>query len=173
MLSSPPEGFRFDKTHLPHITLVQQFVQADQLAAFSQKIGSLVCNNKTLALETLEIVHGQRCSILKISRIPALIQLHQRLMNGLRHFEAADGTLESFISDSESPSAADLEWVKNYRKQAAYKNFDPHITIGVGNILETPTPRRFLVNQLALFQLGRYCTCRRRIEQWSLTRQKE
>ena len=169
MLPGPPDGFRLNDTHLPHLTLVQQFVQTDRLPAFSRAVSTLSHTAEALALETADVVQGQTALIWRIVRVPALVQLHRRLMNGLRRFDARSGTLDAFVEDDESPRQADLEWVTRYRTRAAYDRFDPHITLGVGVLSEAPAPARFIATRLALCHLGRYCTCRRLIAQWSLT----
>ena len=169
MLSGPPEGFRFDDTHLPHVTLVQQFVEIGRLDSFTGAVGHLCRDVKPLPLETAEVGRGTTSVTLGVGRTPALADLHQRLMDDLRPFDAGDGTLASFVSDRDSPRTTDLDWVAQYRARAAYDRYDPHITLGVGAFRDAPAPASFIASQLALCHLGRHCTCRRVIAQWSLT----
>ena len=168
-LASPPEGFRFDNTHLPHITLMQQFVATDRLEIFSRALGGLTRELKTLGLKTGDVTYSGTCATWQVEPTSPLLELHRRLMDGLRPFNAGNGTLDSFVSGDTPPRLNDLDWVTQYHAQAAYDHFDPHITLGVGTLRRLPTPTRFSADQLALCQLGRFCTCRRVITCRSLT----
>ena len=170
MLAGPPDGFRFDDTHLPHITLAQQFVHTAHLAAVSRTVGDLTRDLSAFALETSDVSHGRTASTWQVRPTPTLVRLHRHLMDALRRFDAGHATLASFMANHEPPRAADLDWVTTYRAQAAYDRFDPHITLGVGALPATPEPARFVATHLALCHLGRHCTCRRLIARWSLTR---
>ena len=169
MLPGPPDGFQFDDTHLPHITLAQQFVQTAHLVAVNRTVGDLTRDLAAFTLETSDIGHGLTASTWQVRPAPALVRLHRRLMDALLRFDVGHATLASFVANHEPPRAADLDWVTNYRAQAAYDRFDPHITLGVGALPATPEPARFVATHLVLCHLGRYCTCRRLIARWSLT----
>ena len=169
MLAGPPDGFRFDDTHLPHITLAQQFVHTSHLSAVNRTVGELTRHLSAFALETSDIGHGRPAPTWAVRPTPTLIRLHRDLMDALLRFDVGHATLASFAVNDEPPRQADLDWVTTYRAQAAYDRFDPHITLGVGAPPATPEPARFVATHLALCHLGRYCTCRRLITRWSLT----
>ena len=67
---------------------------------------------------------------------------------------------------------ADVEWVRQFRTQAAHGRFDPHVTVGVGTLQEPGPLPAADGTRVALCQLGRFCTCRRILAEWTLTAQE-
>ena len=168
-LLAPPRGFRFDETHLPHLTLVQQFVRTDHLAQATREVGAILEKAAPLELRTASISGGRTAATLRVTPTAALEQLHGRLMDHLQALDVADGDLTAFVAGGEPPRESDLTWVKQFRSHAAYARFDPHITLGVGTALTPLAPTSFVVTELAVCHLGRFCTCRRILTQWTLT----
>ena len=80
-----------------------------------------------------------------------------------------NGAEDAFWTDGNAPRSADIEWVATFRQQSALQRFDPHITIGVGALNARVAPTSFVATQLAMCQLGRFCTCRRVLRAWTLT----
>ena len=93
-------------------------------------------------------------------------------MDAARPYEEAGGAADAFYSDQDPPREIarekDIAWVANYRDQASYSSFIPHITLGVGKAPEPGEPFDFVVNRVGLFQLGRFCTCRLLLHEWTL-----
>ena len=170
-LTNPPEGFHFNDTHLPHLTLIQQFVATDHLDAFSRVVEQLALSTERCSLEASEICTSGSCTIWQIEPTVQLVKLHRHLMQTLLPFDAKNGSPASFVSSGAPPRPTDLDWVAQYRDRAAYDHFNPHVTLGVGSLPYHRTPRttRFMADQLAICQLGRFCTCREIIADWSLT----
>ena len=170
-LRTPPDGFHFDSTHLPHLTLVQQFARQKDLAAITGVVGDVVRHQVPLALATTHISCA-RSSTLGIGLTDELATLHRHLMEGLEPFrDESDGDDEhqGFWTDGDGPRPADIEWVATFRERSAFHRFDPHITIGVGALAVRLAPTPFAAAQIAMCQLGRFCTCRRVLQAWTLT----
>ena len=91
-------------------------------------------------------------------------------MDRLQPYESGAGDEAAFFRDALEPARrADVEWVRQFRTQAAYGRFDPHVTLGVGPLRQLdPLPAADTV-RVALCHLGRFCTCRRVLAEWSLT----
>ena len=90
-------------------------------------------------------------------------------MDALLPFEAGPGDASAFHSNGEPPRPADLEWVSRFREQASHADFDPHITLGVGAAPGAAAALDAVADRVALCHLGRYCTCRRVLAEWTLT----
>ena len=117
-----------------------------------------------LALRVLRIEGRDLTVSFLVELTPGLRRLHERLMDAARPYEEAGGTTDAFYSGQEIPRETarekDAAWVANYRDQASYSNFIPHITLGVGTAPEPGEPFDFTADRVGLFHLGRFCTCR-------------
>src|SRR3990172_8472781 len=63
-------------------------------------------------------------------RTPELLELHEGLMDAVKEWEETDGGAEAFFSDGESVREKDVKWAANFRTEASYRKFVPHITLG-------------------------------------------
>ena len=173
-LNAPPTGFRFDATHLPHITLVQQFSPVDEVDAVAEAIRSIVSVHPPLRLATATLTRGGTATALTLTPTPSLNALHRRLMNQLAAFDIGAGDERAFTDadadaqKAEPARAHDVAWVTRFRTEAAYDAFDPHITLGVGVIDAAAPSITFEASTVALCALGRFCTCRQVLKSWEL-----
>ena len=169
MLVAPPVGFVFDETHVPHVTLVQQFVPADSLDRMTRELSTTLRDVAPLELRATGLSHGRTTSTLQLAPDTRLTQIHIRLMNQLQHLDAGNGNAAAFLSADAPPRESDIEWVRQFRAHAAYGRFDPHITLGVGTLSTPVRPSSAVATRLALCRLGRFCTCQQVLAEWTLT----
>ena len=167
-LRAPPEGFRFDTTHLPHLTLAQLFIPRSEIERVGGEIGSVLSGLPPLELVTGQILQGRVSTTLRVIPTPELTALHRRLMVCLAPFDTGRGDADAFASDGEMPRAADRAWISMFRQESAFAFFAPHITLGVGRVENLGKPSRFVARDVALCQLGRFCTCRYVLDSWTL-----
>ena len=173
-LRMPPNGFLFDSTHLPHLTLVQQFARQRDLVAIADTVANIIRNQIPLALTTTHISCAQS-STLGIGLTGELATLHGRLMECLEPFRdasASDDEDDGFWTDGDGPRLADIKWATTFREQSAFHRFKPHITLGMGTLEARIPPTEFTATQIVMCQLGRFCTCRRILKAWTLTGSK-
>ena len=171
-LQAPPDGFYFDSTHLPHVTLVQQFAKRDELDAIAGVVDDVIQHETPLALATTHLSRVQVSTTLGVELTPELATLHRRLMEDLAPFgDEVDrnDAHDAFVTNGNGPRPTDIEWVAMFRERSALQRFDPHITIGAGALATSVPPTPFVATQLAMCQLGRFCTCRRVLQAWTLT----
>src|SRR4051794_15983028 len=90
------KGLRLDATHLPHITLTQQFVESDDLEAVLDRVGAALTGVSPLTLHAPGTVRSREAVWLKIDRAEALSRLHRGLMDTLLPFERANGGPAAF-----------------------------------------------------------------------------
>lgn len=167
-LAGPPAGFRFDATHLPHVTLVQQFSPASDLGAVADEVAAVLAHTAPLRLTPVGFDAGETTTSLALDPTPELAELHGSLMDRLAAFDVAAGDESAFVDDDEPPRQRDVAWVTRFRTAAAYRHFDPHVTLGVGALDGTPPALAIDVATVALCHLGRFCTCRRLLASWAL-----
>jgi 2'-5' RNA ligase len=162
------EGFRFDETHLPHITLVQQFVRRAHLPEVFAAVESCLGEFPPMTLTVSGIEARGETVQFVIAPHSELSRLHERLMEALAPFDEGDGPAEAFADGDEPPRPRDLEWVRHYRAQASGPRYFPHITLGKGRVTESVAPFSFTADRIAACQLGRFCTCRVILQEWRL-----
>ena len=170
-------GFRFDATHLPHVTLVQHFVRQRNMPALIESIDSVLRGTPPLFVRVVGIGRAGTTSLLLLERTPELQNLHEKLMDAIAPLEEPPGTIAAFFADGEPARPSDVEWVAQYRSQASYHHFWPHITLGVGGPKEPPKEPMelfdFAASRVALCHLGRFCTCRALLHEWNLLPARE
>ena len=171
-LRPPPDGFHFDKTHLPHITLTQLFVSSRRIDALRAVIGSIADAAAALALDIGELSHGRTTTALRVAPTMPLSALHDALMERVHAFETGPPGGDAFDAEGVRARPEDVTWVERYRMDASAERFDPHITLGVGHLTETIPPTPFVASTLMLCHLGRFCTCRRVLAEWTLTAER-
>ena len=167
-LQPPPDGFAFDDTHLPHVTLVQQFVRAADLHSDLSMLGRATAETPPVPLRGVGLRRGRTTTSLEVDGGTALRRLHAVLLERLEPRAAAPGDASAFVDEGEPARGGDVDWVARFRTRAAGAAFEPHVTLGVG-VLEGAAPRiAFTATELAACLLGRFCTCRRVLAAWRL-----
>jgi len=168
LLDGPPDGFRFDETHMPHVSLAQLFTARASLPLFVGVLDLILRGRARFDLRVLAAVRKDGNVSYLLDRTPELWTLHEDLMNGCKEWEELEGTAEAFYSEGEPPRDKDVVCVANYRTEASYRKFIPHITLGFGAAPPPGEPFDFTADRIALFYLGRFCTCRLPLHEWTL-----
>ena len=161
------DGFRFDATHRPHVTLSQHFVNAERLTDVSAGVAAVLSGRPPLDLRVTGARRGRTAQALVVAPTTALQRVHERLMDALVPFEVPGGAA-GFQDDDAPPRDADVAWVTRFRVDSSYARFDPHITVGIGPGPVTGDPFSFTAREIAICHLGRCCTCRNQLAHWTL-----
>jgi 2'-5' RNA ligase len=161
-------GLTLGGDYLPHITLTQQFVHVDELDAIYQRVDELLRGHSPLSLTVTGGVRAGSAVWMEVEKSPAIVQLHERLMETLRGFEQAGGTAAAFVEAD--ARIGDVVWVTGYRLKSALHAYTPHITLG--HAKRPPDVERFTfeATTVAACHLGRFCSCRRVLRRWELGR---
>ena len=160
------QGLVLDATRLPHITLTQQFVPAEELSSVMKAIERVIRGRAVLPLQITGAGRGTRAVWMRIERTAPLDDLHRALMDVLLPFERRGGKPSAFADGDARPE--DLQWVSGFRGNSSYERFTPHVTLGHGSRLPRVEPISFDAEVVALCHLGRFCTCRAVLRSWSL-----
>jgi 2'-5' RNA ligase len=183
LLKAFPKGFALDATHHPHISMLQQFVRTadlDKVYAAAEKVFAS------------EKPTGWKLKAFKYYYIPSppvglagivveptddLHRLQQELIDAVTPFTAKTGTPAAFMSteDGRDIQADLIEYVTHFVKIAAGKNFNPHVTIGVGTIIylkkmlaEPFEAFTFSPAGASVYQLGSFGTARKELKTLAL-----
>jgi len=160
------QGLLLGADRLPHITLTQQFVPDEALDDLVAQIDRVLRDREPLGLRVIGGGKGSNSVWMAIARTPALVDLHEQLLQATESYEATTGD-ESAFFDNDARDR-DVRWVREFRRESCVDRFTPHITLGHASkppILESID---FVATTVAVCHLGRFCTCRRVIRAWDL-----
>lgn len=172
-------GFSLDKLHNPHISLIQRFVRRDDLEQIYARLDGVFAKEKPTSLQLTAIGYyslpvgelGLAGIVVKPTR--QLRELQDRVIAAVEPF-AVEGTGAAFVpSDDDAPIAPSIvDYVNGYVPQRSGKNFNPHVTIGLGassfvnRMVAAPFSEfKFSVTGASVYHLGNYGTAA--AELWS------
>lgn len=160
------QGLTLDAEHLPHVTLMQLFVRENELDTAFGRIDDLLRGQEAMSLRVTGGGKSNHTLWLAIERTADLVALHERLMETLRGVERQNGGPGAFFEGE--GRVGDVMWVAGYRLKSSLEKFTPHITLGHGEVAPDVKPFAFDATTIAACHLGRFCTCRRVLRQWTL-----
>ena len=88
-------------------------------------------------------------------------------MDALRELEKGGGNQHAFVQGD--ARSGDIAWVSSFREKASFRAYNPHITVGHAAAMPEIAPHEFLATRLAVCHLGRFCTCRRILAEWTFS----
>ena len=168
------QGLLLGADYLPHITLVQLFVDAGELEPLMTAIDYVVRDRPPLHLHVNGGRSGASSVWMGIDPAPALVDVHERLLEATRPFERSGGDATAFFGgdpSTELDSGArdrDVRWVSEYRAVSSGRACQPHITLGHASRPPVIDPFDFTADRIAACHLGRFCSCRRVLRTWML-----
>ena len=156
---------------LPHITLVMGCISKDKLALIEKEVGKIANDLRKLRLRILEVdfdtnQDGTPNTGLEVENKQELQSLHEKIANILKPY-LLTAEIDSLYQDP-VPDEITLSWVNNFLKKSSFKNYRPHITIGLGKLENIQLPIVFTVDKIAICHLGNYCTCQKVIKEFNL-----
>ncbi len=160
------QGLRLSDDMLPHVTLTQQFIRAADLDIALAQVASVLTRVGPLHLVVTGPGRGESSAWMAIERTPALAELHRNLMDVLAPLERSGGTPSAFVDGD--ARARDVMWVEDFRRASSHAAFRPHITLGHAATPPPVEPLTFAATTIAVCHLGKFCTCRRVLGQWTL-----
>lgn len=165
------QGFLFDETHLPHISLVQQFTPSELLGEVFDAMHRVAVGRAPIEFRATHIRHTTIPDNIPFNGFDlaapdSFFELQRVLIADLAQF-ATDGDARTFYTDPGEPIRdGSILWVRNFR---AKKDHHPHISLGVGPEPAFTGPFAFTASRLAVCHLGNFNTCRRVLKEWQLS----
>ena len=140
LLKSFPKGFTLDETHHPHVTMLQQFVRTDDLDKVFAAANAVLAKEKptawTLKAFKYYYIPSPPVGLAGIVVEPTedLHRLQDELIKAVEPYTVKTGTPAAFFSEDGGRDIQKslIEYVANFVAIAAGKQFNPHVTIGVG-----------------------------------------
>lgn len=167
MLDDSPESMELDENHIPHITLLQCYVDKNDLPEIGAALEGLFASIKKEPLSANEFVYSRdsdkNFAMIRIEKTDALLNIHQKTIEILKPFMVEKGSSEAFVQNPDGSSINEftLSYVPRFVESYSYENFDPHISLGVAkteflDLLSTSVfqPTVFKPSNLAIYWLG-------------------
>ena len=179
-----PKGFALDKTHHPHISMLQQFVRTDDLDKVFTAANAVMAKEKpaawTLKAFKYYYIPSPPLGLAGIVVEPTedLHRLQDELITAVAPYTVKKGTPAAFFSDEGGRDIQKflISYVANFVTDAAGKRFNPHVTIGVGTeaylkkmLAEPFASFTFSPAGASVYQLGSFGTARKELRALTLT----
>jgi 2'-5' RNA ligase len=156
------------KEAIPHITLVQGVVSESDIEKVCSVLEKAASSAKRLNLTVDELFIGpmSKSIWLKIKKTENVYDLHKIVWQELKPYLTFDAEKSVFVNN---PSGISFEigWVKDFPIKSVLEQYKPHITLGFGQI-HVDLPMYFVSDKLAIYQMGKYCSCSKEIKTYAL-----
>jgi hypothetical protein len=187
LLKHFPKGFSLDATHRPHITIAQRFVRTADLDKVYEAAEKVLANAKPAvwilkAFKQYFIAAGPIGGAgIVVEPTADLLRLQQNLLDAVAPFVVETATAEAFFTTPEDPeiNPAGIDYIVTFIPKASGKNFNPHVTTGVGTVeylnamvAEPFEPFTFSPAAASVYQLGNMGTARKKLKTWDFNSQK-
>ena len=179
-----PKGFALDKTHHPHISLLQQFVRTDDLSHVFAAANAVLAKEKPKAwrLKAFKYYYIPSPPLglagIVVEPTEDLHRLQDELITAVEPCIVKTGTPAAFFSDDGGRDIQDslIDYVANFVTIAAGPRFNPHVTIGVATetyldkmLAEPFASFTFSPAGASVYQLGSFGTARKELRALALT----
>ena len=174
-----PAGFALDKLHTPHISMIQRFVRGDDLERIYGELDKVFAEVEPTSLR-LQAIGYYALPVGELGLAGIVVQptkqlraLQDRIIATVEPF-AVEGNGAAFVpsADEEAIAPSIVEYVNAYVPERSGKNFNPHVTVGLGTgpfvkrMIAAPFPKfAFQVKGASVYHLGNYGTAA--VELWS------
>lgn len=156
---------------LPHITLMQGCV-ADEASwqALLEAMSHWLAGRKKPLLKGKGLEQRDSGGLWwALERNKELDLWHQELVQMSSLFLHQHAKADMFLNKEALRGEKELSWVKGYRDFATIDNFQPHFTLGYGEVPKHFTlGESFCPQKIGIFQMGPYCSCYEELVGWGL-----
>lgn len=174
MSENNPRSLALDDNRIPHITLLQAYINEEDLPRISQALKGVysTISSKDLMAESLVFSKGNETSfaMIRIEKSESLLKLHKQVIALVKPFIVKRGSEQSFVPnfDGRDIDQFTIDYVPEFIAKYSYENYDPHLSLGVADtaFLENLSehefkPRQFKSAALSIYQLGEYGTAQK------------
>jgi hypothetical protein len=187
LLKSFPRGFALDKTHQPHISCLQRYVNTADLDKVYEAVGRILAEEKPTGwkLKAYKYYYipgegamkGLGLAGIVIEPTDDLIRYQQKLIDAIAPFTAKTGTAAAFVTTKEAPdiNQQTIDYVETFVPKASGKHFNPHVTIGIATqdylkkmLDEKFEDFTFSPAGASVYHLGNFGTARTQLKGWEL-----
>ena len=175
---SDPGGFALDASHVPHISVLQGYVKAKDLAAIYRAVERVSAEFPLAGrqLTVLGLEHRpwdhQEITSIKIAKTRELEAFQADLVSALSPYLVKTGDGSAFLSSKGDPDVDQetIEYVRTFVQKHTGAAFEPHITVGISDAetarkvsAQQEAPPKLTIASVAVFQLGNVGTARKEL----------
>src|SRR5580698_4515657 len=143
LLKSFPKGFVLGKTHQPHISCLQRYVNTADLDKVYEAVGKVLASEKPAEwkLQAFKYYFIPGEGALKeiglagivIEPTDDLLRYQQKLIDAVAPFTVKTSTAAAFVITKEDPeiNQSTIDYVEKFVPNQTGKKFNPHVTIGI------------------------------------------
>lgn len=166
-----PETIRLDENHIPHITLLQCFVDEKDLPRLKEALMNLYGTIKNDALRAEDLSYSkdseESFAMIAIEKSEPLQKLHEKIVALIKPYILKKGFQESFVQNpAGSPiSESTITYIPDFVENYSYENYSPHISLGVARKVFLDSlaqhvfkPIPFKAASISVYQLGDHGT---------------
>jgi len=178
-----PEGFALGKTHAPHISTLQRYVNTADLNKVYEAVGKVLADEKPagwkLKAYKYYYIPWKEIGLAGIVIEPTddLIRYQQKLIDAVAPFTVKTGTAAAFVTTKEDPeiNQPTIDYVTTFVPDGTGKKFNPHVTIGIASqdYLKKMLDEKFEAFTFSpvgasVYHLGNFGTAREKLKSWEL-----
>lgn len=145
---------------LPHITLAMGCLKEEEMREVDNVLKDTA---KSFTPIKLRIIPSKGVKAwFRIEKNGEIEELHGSVMKNMGPFFSYDVTKDMLYKEKdEEIHDVTIHYIKNFSREHSLENYEPHITVGHGDMdIEVPS-FEFEAGELALCHLGSFCTCRK------------
>lgn len=174
ILKNNPDNFTLDKNHIPHITLLQCYVNQSDLPKIKLVLNGLYKMIEQENLWAIELQYKkdqpQSFASIGLEKSSALMEIHKKTIALLQPYFTAGGSQNAFVptQDGSPIDQFTIDYIPKFVSHYSYENYNPHISLGVSetSVLDylAKTEFReihFKSPAVAVYQLGKFGTARK------------
>ncbi len=174
MSENTPETLTLDSSRIPHITLLQAYINEKDLPQIKEVLKEVYSSisSENLMAESIIFSNDKDTSfaMIRIGKSEPLLKLHEHVIALVNPFIVHNGSEKSFISNADGREIDQftIDYVPVFIDKYSYENYDPHLSLGVAetSFLENLSKNEFKSVQfkaasLSLYQMGEYGTAQK------------
>lgn len=174
ILKNNPHTIALNEKHIPHITLLQCYVQETDLPEIEKLLHGLykTIEHDTLWADELQYAKDKSESFasIGIKKSKALMALHKKTIALLEPYVLANGSQEAYVQNADGTPIDDftLDYVPEFISAHSFENYNPHISLGVAKTVLLDSlaqhhfrPIKFHAASISVYQLGAFGTAQK------------
>jgi len=160
------DGNILNKTdHLPHISLCMVGIDKKDLPAIEEGISELAKKFEPITfvseeINTLILPDGKKGVALLLKRSAQVQELHEAVANFVKSHSVGAVSNDAMHPELQYRESS-VSHVGKFIEEDAFEKYNPHLTLGIGDIKTEKVLEPFTAKRLVIGHLGNWCTCRK------------
>lgn len=175
--SSNPDSFAFDTNHLPHVTVLQMFIDSknlDQLYTLLSKNLLKPVRLKVKDFDSTPLDKNIEMNLLNLvfHKQDSLVEFQKKLLTLTGSIKIPEATKDAFV-DGQNMDEQFVKYVQTFAEEETALNYSPHITLGIVKKWESDSNaframEEFVFDDLVVVQVGNYGTAQKLLKSFKL-----